>query len=763
MTAGRERSLSRPFAVPAGIRSGFHPPRAKESACCPGRPSSPDGSTSTRSSSRAAARQPARRPARAAAGGVRPAGLRRRAGAALPVRLRDPGLHRPRRRCGTTGRRGGGRSPSWPTSVFARGDAPPAIVVYVDAWTSVGGSQFLDSPGTGRYHSYLCDEVVPWVDAHYRTLADRDHRAITGKSSGGYGAMITPMLRPDLFGALATHAGDALFDVCYRTDFPNVARDAARHLRRRSRCDERFLADFRGRIAGTKKSDIGCIELYGYAACYSADEDGDRTPALRRHRSRCIPDDLGPLAGLGPRAHGRAAGVRRGAALAEGDLDRRGHPGRVLPRLRRRGVPARDRGGGGARRRPSTSSCSTPGTAPSSTAIRSPWRGSPSASVPDLPRQARTEDRAGPGQLDRAAPVPGEDGRRPGSARSPAVAAQPYARRRRTAAAADRPRAARAAGRRRGVTGGTPARASRRRPRRSAVSGSTTPGGLGLERRDRQEFGHVDVLGREPGPQHVVRAGHQLDPGAAEVGVRAGAAARTAPAPARDAPRSAASRRSRPCRPDSAPRARRTAPARRRRPRPPPSFGDGQVSSASTAALQVSGLEQGGHRAQRGHAAQQLGALPRVAQTAQRVEVASARRGSRASARSPCSCAPGRRPGPARPRSRVRPAPGPGGPAGTAARPPRGPSAGTAAAARTPPATPGPRAASGSAAMRSPSACPDGSRDGAAGMRADPQLRLRPLGRARAGRGSRRARCATPRRTPGWGCRVAPCQTISGS
>src|SRR5205823_6434713 len=55
-------------------------------------------------------------------------------------------------------------------------------------WTAYGGSQFVDSPGTGRYHSYLCEEVVPFVDARYRTLADRAHRAISGKSSGGFGA-----------------------------------------------------------------------------------------------------------------------------------------------------------------------------------------------------------------------------------------------------------------------------------------------------------------------------------------------------------------------------------------------------------------------------------------------------------------------------------------------------------------------------------------------------------------------------------------------
>jgi hypothetical protein len=155
--------------------------------------------------------------------------------------------------------------------LFAREEAPPMIVVYVDAWTSLGGSQYLDSPGTGRYHSYLCDEVVPWVDAHYRTLASRDHRAISGKSSGGYGAMITPMLRPDVFGALATHAGDAHFDVCYRPNFPQIARDL------RDSYDgsiENFLDDFHGRLAGTKKTDLDLIEIYAYSAAYSADDDG---------------------------------------------------------------------------------------------------------------------------------------------------------------------------------------------------------------------------------------------------------------------------------------------------------------------------------------------------------------------------------------------------------------------------------------------------------------------------------------------------------
>ncbi len=134
--------------------------------------------------------------------------------------------------------------PELADDLFARGDAPPVIVVWVDCWTSLGGSQFLDSPGTGNYLTYLCDEVVPFVDERYRTIADRDHRGIGGKSSGGYGAMVVPMLRPDLWGGLATHAGDALFEMCYLPEF----RESVRVLRDEYEGSfDTFWKDFRSR------------------------------------------------------------------------------------------------------------------------------------------------------------------------------------------------------------------------------------------------------------------------------------------------------------------------------------------------------------------------------------------------------------------------------------------------------------------------------------------------------------------------------------
>jgi Putative esterase len=162
-------------------------------------------------------------------------------------------------------------TPELMDELFASGESPPAILVWVDAWTSLGGSQFIDSPGTGRYHTYICDEIVPWVDERYRTIAAAEHRGIAGKSSGGYGAMVTPMLRPDLFGGLATHAGDALFELCYLPHFGDVVRAL------RDRYDgsyERFWTDFRSRPAFSKKTDYPPLDAWCMAACYSTDEDG---------------------------------------------------------------------------------------------------------------------------------------------------------------------------------------------------------------------------------------------------------------------------------------------------------------------------------------------------------------------------------------------------------------------------------------------------------------------------------------------------------
>jgi Putative esterase len=152
--------------------------------------------------------------------------------------------------------------------LFSDAGVPRALVVLVDAWTYYGGSQFINSAGTGRYMDYLCDEVTAFVDERYPTIRGPEGRGLTGKSSGGYGAMVVPMLRPDVFGALASHAGDALFECCYIPAFP----DTARKLRDRY---EGSWDVFFDRFRAAERFDYDAhqpIEMYGYAACYSPDE-----------------------------------------------------------------------------------------------------------------------------------------------------------------------------------------------------------------------------------------------------------------------------------------------------------------------------------------------------------------------------------------------------------------------------------------------------------------------------------------------------------
>jgi hypothetical protein len=79
------------------------------------------------------------------------------------------------------------------------------------------------------------------------------------------------MLRPDLFGGLATHAGDALFETCYLPDF----RRSVRTLRDSyDGSFDRFWEDFRSRPAFSKSSDYTLMNDWCMAACYSTDEDG---------------------------------------------------------------------------------------------------------------------------------------------------------------------------------------------------------------------------------------------------------------------------------------------------------------------------------------------------------------------------------------------------------------------------------------------------------------------------------------------------------
>ena len=156
-------------------------------------------------------------------------------------------------------------------TLFADEGCPPAIVVFVDAWTSYGGSQFLDSPGVGNYHTYLCDEIVPFVDSRYRTLAERgaqgDRRQVERRlrSDGHPHAAARPLRRP------RDPCRRRAVRLCYLPDF----RDTVRALRDDYEGSfDRFWQDFHSRPAFAKSSDANLLNTWAMAACYSANEDG---------------------------------------------------------------------------------------------------------------------------------------------------------------------------------------------------------------------------------------------------------------------------------------------------------------------------------------------------------------------------------------------------------------------------------------------------------------------------------------------------------
>jgi len=104
-------------------------------------------------------------------------------------------------------------------------DEGDAIVVMIDAWTSVGGSQYLNSGAIGRYQDYLVDDVVAWVDIAFPTISSPLGRAILGHSSGGFGAWMACTRRPGIFGVLGMLAADCLFEGVYlQTLAPAVRR-----------------------------------------------------------------------------------------------------------------------------------------------------------------------------------------------------------------------------------------------------------------------------------------------------------------------------------------------------------------------------------------------------------------------------------------------------------------------------------------------------------------------------------------------------------
>ncbi|MDH3215073.1 MAG: esterase family protein [Candidatus Krumholzibacteria bacterium] len=151
-----------------------------------------------------------------------------------------------------------------------QGKMGPVIAVFPDCWTRLGGNQYINSSAVGDYADYILKEILPETDRRYRTFKNPRKRAIFGKSSGGYGAIVHGMRYARHWGAIACHSGDMYFDFCYRPDIPKVLNTLAKHGRK----PERYLRAFYAKKK-METDDPAVIMFLAMAAFYDPDP---RTP-----------------------------------------------------------------------------------------------------------------------------------------------------------------------------------------------------------------------------------------------------------------------------------------------------------------------------------------------------------------------------------------------------------------------------------------------------------------------------------------------------
>ncbi len=151
--------------------------------------------------------------------------------------------------------------------LIGSGEIMPLIMVMPDCSTRYGGSQYINSLGTGRYEDHLIEELVPWVDENFRTISERYFRAVMGKSSGGYGSVVLAMRHSEVFGLMACHSGDMNFDLCYRPDFVDYLRGIKKYGGL-----EKYLANL-WKIRPRDADFRAILNTVAMASCYSPNLD----------------------------------------------------------------------------------------------------------------------------------------------------------------------------------------------------------------------------------------------------------------------------------------------------------------------------------------------------------------------------------------------------------------------------------------------------------------------------------------------------------
>ena len=105
----------------------------------------------------------------------------------------------------------GFRLPDDMDSLIESGEVDEMIMVVASGDSRMGGSFYVNSPVTGNWEDFIVNDLVGYVDAHFRTLPQAESRGITGHSMGGFGALNIAMHHPDVFSAVYSMS-PGLFD-----------------------------------------------------------------------------------------------------------------------------------------------------------------------------------------------------------------------------------------------------------------------------------------------------------------------------------------------------------------------------------------------------------------------------------------------------------------------------------------------------------------------------------------------------------------------
>jgi len=90
--------------------------------------------------------------------------------------------------------------------LVASGALGPVILALPDTFTSLGGNQYVDSLALGNWERFILDEMLPAIEERFRVRRGPEGRAVFGKSSGGYGAIIQALKHGSRWGAAACHS-----------------------------------------------------------------------------------------------------------------------------------------------------------------------------------------------------------------------------------------------------------------------------------------------------------------------------------------------------------------------------------------------------------------------------------------------------------------------------------------------------------------------------------------------------------------------------